>query len=97
MNHFKRKLRDGEAVFGQMSRATPSGAATVIVSLEESSDLDSTALEALIEFDQRMCRRGRNLLLARVRDPVRDLLRAGRCYYSVADAADAAAGSRSLG
>ncbi|HEY1606322.1 MAG TPA: SulP family inorganic anion transporter [Allosphingosinicella sp.] len=95
---------NAEAIFGLVSRETPSGAGTLIVSLEESSNLDSTALEALIEFDQRMCRRGRNILLARVRDPVRDLLRAagaadlaGRCYYSVADAADAAAGSRPQG
>jgi MFS superfamily sulfate permease-like transporter len=63
---------------------------TVIVSLEQSFDLDSTALDALIEFDGRMRMRGVTLLLARVRDPVRDVLAAGgaadlvaRSSYSV--------------
>ncbi len=88
---------NAESIFGVVSRQTPEEIRTVIVSLEESYTLDSTALEALVEFDQRMCRRGHRLLFARVRDPVRDLLRAegatdvaARCYYSVADAADAA-------
>ncbi|HEX5184892.1 MAG TPA: SulP family inorganic anion transporter [Allosphingosinicella sp.] len=92
---------NAEAILGLMSRETPAGAGTLIVSLEESSDLDGTALEALVEFDERMDRRGHRVLLARVRDSIRDLLRAadaadlaGRCYYSVADAADAAAGGR---
>jgi MFS superfamily sulfate permease-like transporter len=88
---------NAESIFGIVSRQTPARVRTVIVSLEESYNLDSTALEALIEFDERMCRRGHRLLFARVRDPVRDLLRAegasdlvSRCYYSVADAAAAA-------
>jgi MFS superfamily sulfate permease-like transporter len=65
----------------------------VIVSLEESFDIDSTALDALIEFDGRLVKRGLELHLARVHDHVRDLLvTAGadvlvrRSSYSVDDA-----------
>lgn len=90
---------NAESVLGTVSRQTAAGAKTVIVSLEESYDLDSTALEALCEFDERMCKRGHRVMFARVRDHVRDLLRAAgaadlaaRSYYSVADAADAATG-----
>ncbi|MES2057274.1 MAG: SulP family inorganic anion transporter [Pseudomonadota bacterium] len=66
---------------------------TVIVSLEESFDVDSTAVDALIEFDARLRINGARLLLARVRDGVRDLLTAAgshdlaaRSSYSVDDA-----------
>lgn len=65
----------------------------VILSLEETFDLDSTALEALTEFDTRLAAGGRELRLARARDPVRDLLAvagatdlAARASYSVDDA-----------
>ncbi len=65
----------------------------VILSLEETFDLDSTALEALIEFDTRLSAAGLELRLARARDPVRDLLGAAgatdlvaRSSYSVDDA-----------
>ena len=75
---------------------------TVILSLEESSDLDSTALECLIELDQRLLAAGKTLVLTRVKDPVRELL--GRChpeglgaanrwFWSVADAVQAQAKS----
>ncbi|NLH80503.1 MAG: SulP family inorganic anion transporter, partial [Phyllobacteriaceae bacterium] len=75
----------------------------VVLSLEETFDLDSTALEALIEFDTRLAAAGLELRLARARDPVRDLLAVAgatdlvaRSSYSVDDAvalaeADAAA------
>ncbi len=71
----------------------------VIVSLEMSSDLDSTSAEALSEFAARLARDGKTLMFARVKDAIRDLLiRAGdielasseRSYFSVADAHDAA-------
>jgi MFS superfamily sulfate permease-like transporter len=69
----------------------------VVLSLEETFDIDSTALEALEETDRRIAATGRILLLARARDPVRDLLaEAGadqlvrRAYYSVEDTAEAA-------
>ena len=59
---------------------------TVILSLEESSDLDSTALECLIELDQRLRGTGKALVLTRVKDPVRELL--GRCHPEGLGAAD---------
>lgn len=69
----------------------------VVLSLEETFDLDSTALEALVELDRRVGAAARTLLLARARDPLRDILSAAgahslveRAYYSVEDAADAA-------
>ncbi len=69
----------------------------VILSLEETFNLDSTALEAIQETDKRIAANGRTFLLARARDPVRDILTAagadklvGRAYYSVEDAAEAA-------
>ena len=68
----------------------------LILSLEESFDLDSTALDALIEFDTLMRARGVTLQLARVRDHVRDLMNAAgaanliaRSSYSVDDAVEA--------
>jgi MFS superfamily sulfate permease-like transporter len=48
-----------------------------VLSLEESFDIDSTALDVLIEFDQRLARQGLVVRLARVHDRVRDLLAAG--------------------
>jgi MFS superfamily sulfate permease-like transporter len=74
------------------------GIKTVVLSLEESSDLDSTALECLLELHQRLHLAGRSLALARVKEPVRDLLsrcdpqglgRPQRMFWSVADAAQA--------
>jgi MFS superfamily sulfate permease-like transporter len=67
--------------------------ASVVLSLEESNDLDSTALEVLSEFAQSIAHDGRRLILARTHDRVRDLLsRAGltdlaaSSTFSVADA-----------
>lgn len=74
------------------------GLRTVILSLEESSDLDSTAVECLLELDTRLCGIGKELVLSRVKDPVRELLLRwapkglgdpARLYWSVADAAQA--------
>jgi MFS superfamily sulfate permease-like transporter len=74
---------------------------TVILSLEDSPDLDSTALDALMEADTKLAKLGRRLLLARIREHIRDTLRAAggadlasdsRSFHSVADAF-AAAGS----
>jgi MFS superfamily sulfate permease-like transporter len=74
------------------------GSRTLVLSLEESADLDSTALECLLELDLRLRRAGQQLVLARVKEPVRALLklgapeglgREGACYWSVADAVDA--------
>jgi MFS superfamily sulfate permease-like transporter len=77
--------------------ASEEGLRIIILSLEETFDLDSTALEALVEFDSRLKAAGKTLLLARARDPLRDILRAAsadalvaRAYYSVEDTANAA-------
>jgi MFS superfamily sulfate permease-like transporter len=83
------------------ARAATSGAGTLVLSLEESGDLDSTAFECLLELNHRLASRGQRLVLARVKGPVRALLRAHapeglgreeRQFWSVADAADAVAG-----
>ncbi|HEY4066823.1 MAG TPA: SulP family inorganic anion transporter [Burkholderiaceae bacterium] len=75
-------------------------ARTVVLSLEESSDLDSTSVECLIELDRRLSGAGRRLVLSRTKDPVRALLMrwdpAGvgaedRLFWSVADAVQAQA------
>ena len=70
----------------------------VILSLEESADLDSTAVECLLELDSRLRGMGMSLALTRVKEPVRELLgrwnphgvgAADRMFWSVADAAHA--------
>lgn len=67
----------------------------VVVSLEESFDLDSTALDALLEFDTAVRAAGKRVQYARVHDQARDLIIAaapelrGRCSVSVDDAVSA--------
>jgi MFS superfamily sulfate permease-like transporter len=75
-------------------RARTEGASKLILSLEESNDLDSTAVEALGEFRTTLHAMRCSLILARAHDRVRDILTAsgndefaGRFTYSVADAA----------
>ena len=89
---------NAERVLSTMAERTPADTRIVVVSLEDSFDLDSTALDALIEFDRTMTARGAQVRLARVRDHLRDLFRAAdaqtlaaRSFYSVADAAAAPA------
>jgi MFS superfamily sulfate permease-like transporter len=89
---------NAERVLGLLYRRLPAtGLNALVLSLEESVDLDSTALEALIEFRQRIATRGTRLWLGRVHDPVRDLFAAAGAhdlvqysYYSVDDAVTAA-------
>lgn len=50
------------------------GLRAVVLSLEESPDLDGTSLEALAEFAAQMQRQGLPLVLARTKDAVRELL-----------------------
>lgn len=50
-------------------------AAALVLSLEESYDLDSTSIEALGEFFDWVHARGQRLVLARLKDPVQALLR----------------------
>ena len=65
----------------------------LIMSLEQSADLDSTAAECLIELADDLKRQNKVLLLARVKDPIRQLLLKlaeeqfqGKFFWSVADA-----------
>jgi len=89
---------NAERLLGLLYRRLPATKLKALVlSLEESVDLDSTALDALIEFRERIAARGTRLRLARVHDPVRDLLAAAgahdlvhHSYYSVDDAVAAA-------
>jgi MFS superfamily sulfate permease-like transporter len=71
----------------------------IILSVEESPDFDSTALDALLEFQAHLKKAGQTLLLARVKGEIRDLLHAAGaaqlasddcCFWSVADAFTAA-------
>ena len=76
------------------ARAKASAAPVVVVSLEQSTDLDSTAIDALGEFAQSLAARGQSVILARAHDRVRDVLAVAglgalsdSSTYSVADAA----------
>lgn len=82
-------------LIGDQSRADPDIRA-VIVSLEESFDLDSSALDALLEFDRLMQASGLPVSFARVHDHIRDLFVSEgtadlqrRSSYSVDDAVSA--------
>jgi sulfate permease, SulP family len=46
----------------------------IVLSLEESPDLDATSIEALRDFAAHLYRHGLGLILARVKDEVRDVL-----------------------
>jgi MFS superfamily sulfate permease-like transporter len=95
---------NAEQVLTQISAklAAEPGVRIAVVSLEETSELDTTALDALLEFDTRMKALGIRVQLARVHDSVRDLIkrdlieRAGaadlltRISFSVDDAVIAA-------
>lgn len=66
---------------------------TLILSLEESANLDSTAAESLLELAVQLQQQQKTLLLARVKDPISELMLnlandrfADRLFWSVADA-----------
>lgn len=89
---------NAEAIFRYIESQTHDNKTVraIIVSLEESFDLDSTALEVIASFDAVVVKSGKVLLLARVHDHVRDVLLAGglgdllkRCHYSVDGAVQA--------
>lgn len=78
-------------------RLRRAGVTSVVLSLEESSDLDSTAVECLLELDARLKALGTTLYIARAKNTVRDLLgrwdalglgQEQRLFWSVADAAE---------
>lgn len=60
------------AIRARMAATQP--LAGVVLSLEESADLDATSIEALCDFAAQVRQRGVPLVLARVKDPVRDVL-----------------------
>ena len=84
------------AEIGRLLRERP-GVKAIILSLEESGDLDSTAVDCLLELDQQLQARGTTLYIARAKTTVRNLLAnwdpAGlgqeqRMFWSVADAVE---------
>ncbi|HUL88872.1 MAG TPA: SulP family inorganic anion transporter [Pseudolabrys sp.] len=89
---------NAEVVLGDVARAgAESGVRAIILSMEESSDLDSTAVDALVECEARLTSIGRKLYLARIKQEIRELLATagaadlasgGRCFWSVATAFD---------
>jgi MFS superfamily sulfate permease-like transporter len=85
-------------LFAIAERALARDAHCVVLSLEESNDLDSTAVDALGEFTSQLGKAGRRVILARVHDRVREVLNkdgldnlAAGSTFSVADAAALAA------
>jgi MFS superfamily sulfate permease-like transporter len=85
---------NAEALLGAIAAAARSepSVPTVVISLEETFELDSTALDALIEFDRSISTSGKRVFYARMHDRVRDLLRTAgagemvkRSGYSVED------------
>ena len=96
---------NAERVLGEIARGTLADpeARAVVISLEESFDLDSTALDALSEGDAALRAAGRRVALARVHDRVRDLLVAARgdlpkrSFYSVDEAVGALAPAAAAG
>jgi MFS superfamily sulfate permease-like transporter len=87
---------NAETVLRTIGRSARASAAHVLIlSLEESDDLDATALDALDEFAQSLQVTGCRLILARAHDRVRDVLCAAgfgalaeTSTFSVADAAE---------
>ncbi|AXI01960.1 SulP family inorganic anion transporter [Aquirhabdus parva] len=67
---------NAERIFGMIHDQVLNLPATqiVIISFEESPNLDSTSLEALRDFADAMQKKEVKLLLARVKDPLRDIL-----------------------
>ena len=56
----------------RIAAAMPQG---VVLSLEETPDLDGTSIEALVDFAAEQSHRGVTLVLARLKDPVLELLK----------------------
>ncbi len=85
---------NAETVLGLVARrAQGLGVPVVVLSLEESDDLDTTAAEAIGELHATLARRGGRLILARTHDRARAVLAAsglgdlaGDATFSVADA-----------
>lgn len=91
------------AAIRRCQQAEP-GIRTLVLSLEETFDLDTTTLDALVDFHRVLHDGGVHLGLARVHDHVRDVLSAAgetslllASRYSVDDAVAAAAARGALG
>ena len=86
---------NAETVLGTIAtQARAAGAPLLVLSLEESHDLDSTAIDALEEFASTLGAAGIHVILARAHDHVREVLTAAGLHdlaqsatFSVADAA----------
>jgi MFS superfamily sulfate permease-like transporter len=90
---------NAEAIMSAIERATSAETRVVVLSLEQSYDLDSSAVDSLGESATRFTARGQKLILGRLKDPVRDLLAAAgeplatlstEGHRSVADAVESA-------
>ena len=89
---------NADATLGAIGRsALTSPARAIVLSLEQTNDLDSTAVEVLGEFAAHMASHGRRVILARAHDLVRAALReagyaalADDATFSVDDAVDLA-------
>ena len=92
---------NAESTLGAIAaRARQRAAPVVVLSLEESNNLDATAIDALSEFATDMAKNGRKVILARTHDAVHAVLKvaglaelAHNSAFSVADAVARAAGS----
>jgi MFS superfamily sulfate permease-like transporter len=94
---------NAESMLGRITGQARAEAATshIVISLEETFEVDTTALDALIEFDRVMATAGKTVIYARLHDRVRDLLTAAgaeaivaRSRYSVDDAVAASQDNR---
>ena len=93
---------NADAVLGAVSqRASALDARTIILSLEESDDFDSSTIDALSDFSSAMAAQNRSLFLARLHDRVRTILIRGGLKelasagtFSVDDAVKAASASK---
>jgi MFS superfamily sulfate permease-like transporter len=93
---------NADLVLGEVARRARAAAARkIVLSLEESDDLDSSTLEAISEFNEAITAQGRSLILARVHDRVRTILERGgladlaaTSTFSVDDAVHAAISSK---
>ena len=67
---------NAEAIMSAIERTMSEETRVVVLSLEESYDLDSSAVDVLGESATRLKARGQTLILGRLKDPVRELLAA---------------------
>jgi MFS superfamily sulfate permease-like transporter len=93
---------NADASLGAIANAAlASPARAIVLSLEQTNDLDSTAVEVLGEFERQMANHGKRVVLARAHDMVRAVLReagfaelANSATYSVDDAVERAIGEQ---